>query len=58
MCTPACSCDQLADATGGFDALLGDFGEHLGADDAWLFGQLALTTDLEEALNQQSKFII
>ena len=46
----ACSCDELADTTGLFDALLGNLGEQLGADDAGRLDELALSADLEEAL--------
>jgi len=46
----ACSCDELADATGGSDALLGNLGEHLGADNARSVGELSLAEHLEEAL--------
>ena len=46
----ACSSNELADATGSLDALLGDLGELLGANDARHGGQLALTQNLEEAL--------
>jgi len=46
----ACSGDELADTTGGLDALLGDLGELLGSDDGRDLGDLALSEDLEEAL--------
>lgn len=45
--------DELADTAGGSDALLGDLGELLGADDAGRLGELALAEDLEEALVQR-----
>lgn len=45
-----CSRDELAGATGGSDALLGDLGELLGLDEAWHVGELALAEDLEETL--------
>ena len=50
--------DELADATGGLDALLGDLGELLGADDAGSVGELALAQNLEVALmcaNRQTR---
>jgi len=46
----ACSCDELADTTGGLDTLLGNLGEHLGANNACFSDELALSADLEEAL--------
>jgi len=46
----ACSCDELANTTGGSDALLGDLGEKLGTDDASNVGELSLAEHLEEAL--------
>ena len=47
-----CSCNELADTTGGSNSLLSDLGELLGADNAWLGNELALSEDLEEALAQ------
>jgi hypothetical protein len=47
-----CSSDELADTTGGSDALLGDLGEELGANNASDLGELSLAEDLEETLKQ------
>ena len=49
------SSNELADATGSSDTLLGNLGELLGADDAGGVGELALSVHLEEALGAESK---
>ena len=48
-----CSCNKLADTTGGTDASLSDGGELLGADNAGNFRELTLAEDLEEALQDE-----
>jgi len=53
-----CSCDELADTTGGSDAFLRNAGELLGTDDAGHLGHLALAEDLEVALFQIVYYLI
>ena len=47
-----CSSDELADTAGGSDALFGDLGEELGANNASDLGEFSLAEDLEETLKQ------
>jgi len=44
------SCDKLANTASSLDALLGNLGELLGADNAGAVDEATLTEDLEEAL--------
>ena len=57
-CWSVGSSDELADATGSPDALLGDLGELLGADDAGHVGDLALAEDLEETLQEIDYYLL
>lgn len=50
--------DELANATGGGDALLGNLGELLGTDNAGGSGELALAEDLEVSLLKRRLLLI
>ena len=52
------SCDELADTTGGSDALLSNLGELLGTDNAWGSWELTLAEDLEESLFDARKRLL